>query len=459
MLVWRVFVVLLVVESLLVLCHSTVAQQHCIVYSRDQLMALKPAGLATVREDIPAELWRKTHRGCRGERSLRRRKGAKHRRLMERKTYKPCLPSIIMGNELRRSLDGVRTRISRAGVAAKYVGFSAHRINSGWRGRPAIHVTRDQIDFLMKQGNTVKRIAKILGCSSSFLYKRTKLLGIPVRRRFSVIDDEELERHMMRGLLRADGLLLPRRRVREMLAHINPAAAARRWSSTVARRVYHIPYPNSLWHIDGNMRLIRWGSAVHGAIDGHSRLITYLNCNTNNRATTVLCQFLKATCHYGLPSRVRSDYGGENLQVALFLNLVQGIERRSFITGESIHNQRIERLWRDVFLHVLQSFYSTFYSLEDSHLLDPSNDIHKLSLSMVFLPEIQKSLERFREAWNNHALRMENNQTSNLKTKSQNMDGRHALKYGKRQCSDQQCVRGKSLQPTPFGGSSGTAWN
>ncbi|XP_049898945.1 uncharacterized protein LOC126389342 isoform X1 [Epinephelus moara] len=327
--------------------------------------------------------------------------------------------------ELRRSLDGVRTRISRAGVAAEYVGFSAHRINSGRRGRPAIHVTRDQIDFLMKQGNTVKRIAKILGCSSSFLYKRTKLLGIPVRRRFSVIDDEELERHvrrlqglypnsgyeMMRGLLRADGLLLPRRRVREMLAHINPAAAARRWSSTVARRVYHAPYPNSLWHIDGNMRLIRWGFAVHGAIDGHSRLITYLNCNTNNRATTVLSQFLKATCHYGLPSRVRSDYGGENLQVALFMNLVQGIERRSFITGESIHNQRIERLWRDVFLHVLQSFYSTFYSLEDSHLLDPSNDIHKLSLSMVFLPEIQKSLELFREAWNNHALRTENNRT------------------------------------------------
>lgn len=67
---------------------------------------------------------------------------------------------------------------------------------SGRRGRPAIHVTRDQIDFLMKQGNTVKRMAKSLGCSSSFLYKRLKLLGIPVRRRFSVIDDEELEHHV-----------------------------------------------------------------------------------------------------------------------------------------------------------------------------------------------------------------------------------------------------------------------
>ena len=89
MFVWRDFVVSLVVESLLLLCLSTVAKQHRIVYSRDQLIELKPAGLAMVLEDIPAELWRKTHQGCRGKGSLQRRKGAKHQRLMERKTYKP----------------------------------------------------------------------------------------------------------------------------------------------------------------------------------------------------------------------------------------------------------------------------------------------------------------------------------------------------------------------------------
>ena len=70
MLVWRVFVVSLVVELLLLLCHSTIAQQHCIVYSVDQLMELKLAGLATVMEDIPTQLWKKTHWGCRGKESL-----------------------------------------------------------------------------------------------------------------------------------------------------------------------------------------------------------------------------------------------------------------------------------------------------------------------------------------------------------------------------------------------------
>ncbi|XP_032440596.1 uncharacterized protein LOC116733835 [Xiphophorus hellerii] len=264
-------------------------------------------------------------------------------------------------------------------------------------------------------------MANIFGCSTSFLYKKSKALGVPIRGRLAAVTDEDLETNirqlqslypnsgteMMRGLLHARGLVVPRRKVREMMARINPMATARRWSSAVSRRVYHVPYPNSLWHIDGNMRLIRWGFVVHGGIDGCSRLITYLNCSTDNRASTVLFHFLKATGLYGLPSRVRSDHGGENVQVALVMNLLQGIERRSHLTGESIHNQRIERLWRDVFLHVLEPFYN----LEDSALLDPSNDVHKLSLHIVFLPEIQSRLEQFRKAWNHHSLRTENNKT------------------------------------------------
>ncbi|KAA0706662.1 hypothetical protein E1301_Tti014012 [Triplophysa tibetana] len=328
-------------------------------------------------------------------------------------------------DNLIRSLTDLRA-VLRQYVEVREEAYTVPRICSGPRGRPKIMVSRQQLEFLMTQGFTIKRMARLLGCSASFLYKRTKALGMPIRNsRSSSLTDEELEQHIqrlhnlyprsgseiMRALLRAEGLLVTRQRVRLTLANIDPAAAARRWSSAVARRTYYVPYPNSLWHIDGNMRLIRWGLVIHGAIDGYSRLITYLNCNANNRAATVLTQFLKATCVYGLPSRVRSDHGGENTQVALFMNVVHGVEHRSHITGESVHNQRIERLWRDVFLHVLHSFYNEFYSLEDNGTLDPANDVHKLSLHLVYLPEIQSRLSRFREAWNHHCLRTEHNRT------------------------------------------------
>jgi len=29
-----------------------------------------------------------------------------------------------------------------------------------------------------------------------------------------------------------------------------------------------VPWPNSLWHIDGHHSLIRWGFVVHGCVDG-----------------------------------------------------------------------------------------------------------------------------------------------------------------------------------------------
>ncbi len=67
----------------------------------------------------------------------------------------------------------------------------------GRRGRPKITVTRQQLEFFMAQGYTIKRMARLLGCSASFLYKRTKALGMSIRQSSSLTDDE-LERHVRR---------------------------------------------------------------------------------------------------------------------------------------------------------------------------------------------------------------------------------------------------------------------
>ena len=69
----------------------------------------------------------------------------------------------------------------------------------------------------------------------------------------------------------------------------------------------------------------------------------YLHCSTDNRASTVLEHFVKATSEFGIPSHVRSDKGSENRLVALHMLSQLGTNRNSMLTGRNVHNQRIER--------------------------------------------------------------------------------------------------------------------
>ena len=269
-------------------------------------------------------------------------------------------------------------------------------------------------------------IAKMMGISRATLYRRLDNAGINHTLTYSNISDAALDQEvqsvkrvhpndgerLMAGHLISCGIIVQRARLRGSIHRVDPENTAIRRSIAIRRRVYHVDGPNSLWHLDGHHKLIRWKFVTHGAIDEYSRTITFLKCADNNRSSTVLWAFVDAVYVHGLPERIRSDLGGENVAVWRFMIEQHGTVS-SVITGSSTHNERIERLWRDVYRCVASIFYDIFSSLENEGKLNAGNEIDLYCLHFVFLPRINSALHSFIESWNNHPISTENNKTPN----------------------------------------------
>ena len=293
---------------------------------------------------------------------------------------------------------------------------------SGSRGRPVILLNLEMVELLKGCGYTWNEIAGSLQVSRTTLWRRLKEANMEIQRYSDISDDEldsilrQLQRdhpncgqQLLIGYLRERSVIVQRRRLRESIARTDPIRRHIRWHQVVTRRIYSVQHSNSLWHIDGHHSLIRWRMVVHGGIDGFSRTIVYLQGATNNRSLTVYRLFKQATEKYGIPSRIRSDKGGENMLVCQYMVTVRGPGRGSHIAGSSVHNQRIERLWRDVYRCVCSIYYELFYSMEAIGILDPTNEVDLFVLHCVFLPRINKALTEFLRAWNLHPVRTARN--------------------------------------------------
>ena len=291
-------------------------------------------------------------------------------------------------------------------------------------GRPRIDIDFHQVESLLELDMSLHEVACFLGVSRTTLWRRLSDANLSASR-FTDIDDNTLDLviasithnspnvgiSMLTGHLRSANIHVSRRRIRNSLVRLSPLNVLLRHLTTVHRRQYTVPGPNSLWHIDGHHSLIRWRMVIRGGVDGYSRMIVFLHCSNNNRASTVLPQFMQAVQSYGWPCRVRSDQGLENIEVARAMIRHRGLGRRSHITGASVHNQRIERLWRDTFNSVAHLYYSMFYDMEDTGCLDPFDDRDLFCLHYIFLPRIQCQLQQFVHSWNRHPLRTERNQS------------------------------------------------
>lgn len=216
---------------------------------------------------------------------------------------------------------------------------------------------------------------------------------------------------MVDGLLLSIGHRVTRQRIRECIRSIDPHGTEIRQIRRLKRRTYEVPGCHFLWHLDGCHKLIKYGFVVHTCIDGFSRYLVYSVCRDNNRANTVLSAFKSGSRDIGvLPAKIRTDKGGENMNVLCFMYEIFGEDSRCCITGKSTGNQKVERVHRDSTEKALEPYILLFryFVLRG---LDLDNNLHLYILHILFMDRINESLVEFIGAWNHHKVRTLNNKT------------------------------------------------
>ena len=193
------------------------------------------------------------------------------------------------------------------------------------------------------------------------------------------------ERYMQSALQRR-GICIQRWRVWDALISLDLIGRPCRWAQQIPHRSFRVPHHNFLGHIDSNLKLRHWRFVIHRGIDSYSRLIVYLRRSNNNRASTVLALFRESINTWGLPSEVRADDGRENIAVGDLMIQYRDEGRGSFITGPSVHNTRIERLWREVVHCILYIFKEIFLHMNKLVYL-------AAIVILIFLPCIMLTLQ------------------------------------------------------------------
>ena len=169
--------------------------------------------------------------------------------------------------------------------------------------------------------------------------------------------------------------------------------------------------------MDGYDKLKPFGFPIHGAIDGYSRRIIWLEVGaSNNNPFVISSYYLNALVQNKVaPSVLRCDLGKENVHLEylqpFFARDVDGpfAGENSFLYGKSTSNQRIESWWGILRRQGGEFWLSLFKDMRDSGALHTHNSQHIMALRFAFLNLIRDDLNKISIEWNRHRTEAEAN--------------------------------------------------
>ncbi|XP_057311869.1 uncharacterized protein LOC130649584 [Hydractinia symbiolongicarpus] len=288
-------------------------------------------------------------------------------------------------------------------------GLSYEEIRTFLFTKHDVHIGIRQLNRVLRSMNLFRR----------YKPSTTNSVLIAIKREISG-SGEGFGYRLMTQKLRSDSFNVDRETVRMAMKAMDPSGVEERSKHRFKRRKYFSRGPNFVWHMDGYDKLKPFGFAIHGAIDGWSRKILWLNVGaSNNNPKIIAAYFLKCVTRLQSTSRcIRADRGSENV-------VVGGIQRffrrdgeddssgeKSFRYGPSTRNQRIESWWCQFRKNRCNYWINYFKDLCDEGTLDTSIDYHLDCLRFSYLTLLQTDLDQTVSLWNNHRIRKVRNSES-----------------------------------------------
>lgn len=213
-------------------------------------------------------------------------------------------------------------------------------------------------------------------------------------------------RSMWKILKQQRGLSVSRATVMRRLRLLDPQGTRRRTMGKLQRRSYYCPGPNHTWHADGYDKLKPWGFCIHGAIDGFSRKILWLEVGHTNNDPRVTANYYLTTVSTlrKCPNTLVTDCGTENCRMATMNVFFRGSQK--YVT--SVRNQRIEAWWSSFRRSHMQCWLNLFHGLYDAEVYDPDLPFQKSCMQYCMMGILQRDLDGARDLWNSHRIRPSN---------------------------------------------------